>query len=188
MKRGLLEAQKAGRADRGKNCPVTSFEVGVMWSGEIGQTPKLRLNPWCFEMKVDRPDRTTASGLVRGKKKAAAGGKFVVGQPRAEVSTPSVSGLGPVTAVDALLAAQESDGHGSRRQSKGYRTAEAMLDLLQQVQRGLLKGQISVADLRRLKTLVSEKRTWENDPKLAQILNDIELRAAVELAKLGQEI
>lgn len=139
-------------------------------------------------MKVDRTDRTKAPGAVRGKKKAAVGGKFVVGQPRIEASTPSVSGLGPVTAVDALLAAQESGGHGSRQRSRGYRTAEEMLDLLQQVQKGLLKGQISVTDLRRLKTLASEKRTWENDPKLAQILNDIELRAAVELAKLGQEI
>lgn len=138
-------------------------------------------------MKVDRPGRAGIAGVSRGRKKSAADRKFSIDPVRAEAPAAPVSGLGPIAAVGALLAAQEQDGQAARRRSQSHRSAGEMLDLLQRVQGGLLLGQIPGADLRRLKTLMSEQRNRESDPKLAQILADIELRAAVELAKLGFE-
>lgn len=136
-------------------------------------------------MKVERPGRAGIQGLTRGKKKAGPDAKFSLGATRAEVPTPSVSGLGPVTMVDALLAVQESGGRGQNRQARGQKSATEMLDLLQKVQSGLLLGEIAGADLHRLKTVMAERRKQENDPQLTQILEDIEVRASVELAKLG---
>jgi hypothetical protein len=138
-------------------------------------------------MKVERPGRVDATGSKSAKKSAAGGAKFQVAKPATEQATTSVSGLGPVAAVDALLAAQEAGSESGRRKSKGYRTGEEMLDLLQSVQSGLLMGGIPVANLKRLKVLVSQNQGAEADSKLKQILEDIELRVAVELAKLGYD-
>ncbi len=89
-------------------------------------------------------------------------------------------------AIDALLVAQETGRDASGARSRGHRIAEEMLDQLQEIQRGLLLGRIPVKDLRRLANLVSERRTGESEPRLEEILAEIEQRAAVELAKLGQ--
>lgn len=138
-------------------------------------------------MKVERPDRVGAAQVSRSRKKGSAdGAKFVVPDPPADGPRSSVSGLGPVAAIDALLAAQETGRDTPGRRARGRQVAEDMLDQLQEIQGGLLLGRVPVEDLRRLADLVSKRRAQENDPGLEQILNEIEQRAAVELAKLGR--
>jgi hypothetical protein len=61
-----------------------------------------------------------------------------------------------------------------------------MLDRLEAIRLGLLEGWIGGESLRSLRRLVSERRGDLGDPKLGEILDEIELRAAVELAKLEQ--
>jgi hypothetical protein len=60
-----------------------------------------------------------------------------------------------------------------------------MLDELEQIRLGLLLGQIPQARLEQLAQMVRARREQLDDPKLIAILDDIELRAAVELAKLS---
>ena len=60
-----------------------------------------------------------------------------------------------------------------------------MLDELEQIRLGLLLGQIPRARLEQLAQMVRARREQLDDPKLIAILDDIELRAAVELAKLS---
>jgi len=48
----------------------------------------------------------------------------------------------------------------------------------------MLDGEISEPGLRRLATLVREQRESADDPGLQAVLEQIEARAAVELAKL----
>jgi hypothetical protein len=50
----------------------------------------------------------------------------------------------------------------------------------------LLLGTIPASRLESLAQQIRAKREQVSDPRLDQILDDIELRAAVELAKLGQ--
>jgi len=59
-----------------------------------------------------------------------------------------------------------------------------MLDELEQIRLGLLLGQIPRARLEQLAQMVRARREQLDDPKLIAILDEIELRAAVELAKL----
>ena len=59
-----------------------------------------------------------------------------------------------------------------------------MLDNLEEIRLGLLLGTIPVSRLEQLAQLVRAQREQVNDPKLTAILDEIELRAAVELAKL----
>ena len=101
---------------------------------------------------------------------------------------PPVSAVGggaSLAPVDALLALQEvSDDPGGR--NRGRRHGEEMLNHLDGLHLGLLSGRMSLGALERLSIMVAAKRGQVDDPQLARILDEIEIRAAVELAKLGR--
>ena len=61
-----------------------------------------------------------------------------------------------------------------------------MLDHLDAIRHGLLLGSIPRDKLNGLLAVVRERRDDVGDPRLAAVLDEIELRAAVELAKLDQ--
>ena len=54
------------------------------------------------------------------------------------------------------------------------------------LQLALLTGRLSLDRLERLHALLAEKADISEDPRLAGVIEEIELRAAVELAKLGR--
>jgi hypothetical protein len=68
--------------------------------------------------------------------------------------------------------------------SKGMAHGEQLLDMLDQVRDGLLAGGVPRTTLNRLANAVSRRHDAFNDPKLQTVLDEIELRAHVELAKL----
>jgi hypothetical protein len=90
--------------------------------------------------------------------------------------------------VDGLLALQEAgdamtggDPENRRRQTqRGTR----MLDQLEQLRLRLLEGAVPKGELVTLARAAREARGQGLDPELDSILDDIELRVEVELAKL----
>ena len=88
----------------------------------------------------------------------------------------------PLTAIDTLIALQEVPDMMAGK-AKAARRGRDMLDLLEDIRDGLLQGGISRATLNRLLQLVNVKREEFADPGLSALLDDIELRARVELAK-----
>lgn len=91
-------------------------------------------------------------------------------------------GLGGVSTVLALQGTPDSTERRARR--KAVERGGTMLDMLEEVRLGLLLGTIPQSRLEQLAQLVRVQREQVNDPKLTAILDEIELRAAVELAKL----
>lgn len=94
-----------------------------------------------------------------------------------------------VAGLDALLAAQMVDGVGAvdedgRRQQAMIQRGEDILDRLEELRIGLLLGHVPKDRLASLARLVREQREDAQDPQLAALLDEIELRAEVELAKL----
>jgi hypothetical protein len=69
--------------------------------------------------------------------------------------------------------------------ARAARRGRDMLDLLDDVRDGLLEGRVSRATLARLLALVETKREDFVDPALKGVLDEIELRVRVELAKLN---
>ena len=134
--------------------------------------------------------KISGSGPVRpgtsrpGKKTGSSDEKFSV--EKTEESTPasSVVSAGPVTSVDSLLALQEVPDAMTGR-SKGIMRAEDMLDHLDDIRLGLLMGAIPKHKLTSLVQVVRDQRDQVDDSRLATVLDEIEVRAAVELAKLG---
>lgn len=136
-------------------------------------------------MKISGPGRVATPSLKKTKGKSKVGSASFSDQ-LSEVSSPAtaaISGAAPVAAVDALLGLQEVPDATSGR-SRSIAQASLMLDQLEEIRRGLLLGSIPEAKLKALATALGEKREEFQDPELAGILDDIELRARVELAKL----
>lgn len=102
-------------------------------------------------------------------------------QPRAQ----TVASSGAIASVESILTLQGLDDSTSGR-SRGLAHGERLLDMLDEVRDGLLAGGIPRATLNRLANAVSQRQEGFSDPKLQNVLDEIELRARVELAKLEQ--
>ncbi|MDJ0685642.1 MAG: flagellar assembly protein FliX [Alphaproteobacteria bacterium] len=145
-------------------------------------------------MKVEGP---RSSQSVSGAKKAGAakksgGASFSdalseTGSAEAGEASAQAGAAGPASAVDALLALQEVDAAGDatsgRKNRRAIARGQEILDGLEEIRTGLLLGAIPIEKLERLAAVSAERGQAVDDPKLASILADIELRARVELAK-----
>ena len=135
-------------------------------------------------MEIKGPGRVE-SGLVRRKAQAAtSGGGFSV-TTMPETHAQIVAGPGPIAALDSILTLQDM-GDPVDGRSKGLAHGEQLLEILDSVRDGLLAGGIPRATLNRLAVAVTRRHDIFADPKLQDVLDQIELRAHVELAKLEQ--
>jgi hypothetical protein len=123
------------------------------------------------------PGRARGAQGGEGFKLPAAGG---AASTAAAGPTTGVSALG---GVGALLALQETGGPLERKR-RAVRRAGRILDVLDEVKIALVGGDLSMNQLERLGRAVREERDQTEDAALEGVLNEIETRAAVELAKL----
>ncbi len=138
-------------------------------------------------MKINGTGPVRSGATSRPSKKT--GGKdekFSVESSSEEAAPSAVGGASPLAAVDSLLALQEVPDATTGR-SRAVLRAEDMLDHLDEIRLGLLMGAIPESKLSALMRTVRENRDQIDDPRMAAVLDEIELRAAVELAKLGKE-
>lgn len=139
-------------------------------------------------MKID-PTATSPIASVRradkrgGKDDGAFAKSLDSGQraPQTRGNSPAASAGG----IDALLALQEVPDAVSGR-AKARRRAESVLDRLEELRMALLFGELPVSLVERLAQEAAELRTTTTDSRLQAVLDEIELRAQVELAKLGR--
>jgi hypothetical protein len=90
-----------------------------------------------------------------------------------------------VATVDNLFVLQEvADGLTGRR--RAMQRGNTLLDRLDDIRIGLLTGSLPRGQLETLRRMAQERDDLGNDPQLAAILDEIELRVAVELAKLDK--
>lgn len=139
-------------------------------------------------MKISGPSQIQSKTVKKtGRKESGDRGAFssALSGPGEAQAAGSVGGSAPLASVDALLALQEVPDATVGR-SKGLDRANQMLDLLEDIRRGLLLGTIPLSRLENLASAARDQRGNTGDPALDAILADIELRATVELAKLGR--
>lgn len=135
-------------------------------------------------MDVSRISRSSQSQLGKPAKVNSTGG-FTQMLESKPASTATVTGTAPAGALDTLLAVQEADS-ALERKSRARRRASSLIDGLDQIRDGLLAGRIAPDRLDSLAAMVAEHRDEAGDPYLTEILDEIELRVQVELAKLGR--
>ena len=133
-------------------------------------------------MKIQGPAPLRANaGAQRAKSRDSQGG-FRVDMGGEEAAPANVSSAAPVLAASALLSLQEAPG-GAEGRSRGLRRGRDLLDQLDRVRHALLSGQIPVARLEGMLRQLQQARAETGDPGLNDLLDEIELRCAVELAK-----
>lgn len=133
-------------------------------------------------MEIKGPGRIETAAIKRKSSSGTSAGGFSVSAP-VDSHASLVAGPGPIAALDSILMLQGMEDSTSGR-SRGLTHGEQLLDLLDQVRDGLLAGGIPRQTLNRLAVAVTRRHDVFADPKLQDVLDQIELRAHVELAKL----
>lgn len=133
-------------------------------------------------MKVSGP---TGPGAPSASRSARATGGFSV--PQAQAGAPAASagaaaGVSGVAGVSALMALQGVEDVMERRR-RAIRRGGGLLDRLEELKLALLSGETNDGAVDRLSRMLREERPSDEDPALNGLLDQIDLRAAVELAK-----
>ncbi len=128
----------------------------------------------------------------KGKAPAGKGSNFaghLSGVTEGSTDAPPVSenaGVGPVGSILAAQEVSEDDEKQARRRLQ--RRGEEILDHLDEIRHHILMGAVPKDRLTHLVQILRTKRTSVEDPGLLSIIDDIELRAEVEIAKLTRKI
>jgi hypothetical protein len=134
-------------------------------------------------MKIDR---TSLHPTTPTRRNAKSGGGGFAGHVSGGAAAAPSGGSAPASGVsnlDSLLALQEVPGQDSGR-GQARQRGERLLDRLEELRDGLLMGRMPADTVRRLADEVEAARAETEDPQLNEILDEIDLRAQVELAKL----
>ena len=134
-------------------------------------------------MKVNGSSSSTPA--ARTAARPVADGFEPTASEEAGASAPAArtAAAGPVGSLAALLALQETSTPTERRR-KAVRRAGRILDALDDLRLAALDPEgLDGAALGRLQGAVREARSQTEDPGLEDVLEEIEIRAAVEMAK-----
>ncbi|MBB6250501.1 flagellar assembly protein FliX [Nitrospirillum iridis] len=134
-------------------------------------------------MKIEGPGSSLPSSQTR-KTQRAGGDSFRthVSDGDSDEGAKSVTGAQTAMAITPLLALQEvDDALNSKR--KARQRAETLLDKLEELRLGLLAGTYPRERLQELVRMVQSRRDTVTDPRMQEVLDEIDLRAQVELAK-----
>ena len=140
-------------------------------------------------MKISKA-ATNKQTTTTKKKGSAKTGEFAE-QVRGVASTDNIDiaqsseSSSPLGAVESILAAQEvSNTLAGRSKSVLVQYGDQLLDYLDEIKLAILYGAIPKDKLTNLAQILREKRKVCDDPRLNNIIDEIELRVEVEVAKL----
>lgn len=174
----LPPGQKMPGRSRGVN------HAGRLWHHEFAGA---------FGAVMNRID-PRVSGLVPGPapspRTAGSGAAFALPTSRSEsvrggAGTTRSAAVAFAAPLDTLVALQAMDQSADRKKRQTRRGRD-LLDGLDHLKGALLAGRASISDLDRLRGTLNIQRESTDDPRLDDVLAHIELRAAVELAKLSR--
>lgn len=133
-------------------------------------------------------DKTRSLGRTNAQpkadKKKAGQSAFMSVKNSAAQPTGAPKNVGPVFSVSSLLAVHEVGQHAESKK-KGMQHGHDLLDQLERIRLSLLMGSVSVNQLRQIRGRICEIQPESLDPELKNVLDDIEMRVQIELAKLG---
>ncbi|MFP4362002.1 MAG: flagellar assembly protein FliX, partial [Alphaproteobacteria bacterium] len=131
-------------------------------------------------MRVSGTTTKGTAATVRRSERPGARGFNPAGGVGGDVAVAGTSVLG---SIDALAALQEVDGADAGDGATAAARGAALLADLEALRDGLLAGAADDATLARLRERLGARHHGRLDRGLEAVLADIELRAAVELAK-----
>lgn len=134
-------------------------------------------------MKIDPTGLTGTTGIRRRDKTRKKSADRFGGHLESEVSGSAHAGATMGTAgVQGLLALQEVGGVDADAR-RAVARGKDLLDRMDDIRQDLLTGAPTREKLQDLAATVRSVRARAHEPRLEKILDDVELRARVELAK-----
>lgn len=128
---------------------------------------------------------TTPTGPATGRPAARSAGGFTVSQGAGSTpaaATTAAGAVGGIADVSALMALQGVEDVTERRR-RAVRRGSGLLDRLDELKLALLADQDGEGALNGLRRTLAESRPEDDHAPLNAVLDQIDLRAAVELAK-----
>ncbi len=137
-------------------------------------------------MKIAGPSGPRANaGRKPDKANGAGDGSFARHVSAAQAAgAGAVSGATSLGSVEALLAVQATGDALDGGKARDINRADDLLDRLDEIHVGLLLGRFSRGRLEALVDRLTDSPRHSGDERLSDLLDQIELRARVELAKL----
>jgi len=139
-------------------------------------------------MKIEGPKSSSDINKKKDVKKTASGDgafKSMMDDAGGAAESAGASMSAGIASVDILLAAQSVDDATqgkAKRQAK--QRADTILDKLNDLKVAMVSGNITLGHMISIADVVASHRDNITDPELTAILDEIDLRAHVELAKL----
>ena len=125
-------------------------------------------------------DKSRKKGAVQ--KSDGSFGSMVTG---GAADTKKSSNTQSIAGVDALLAVQGAEDPTARAAKKRMRVrGESILDGLDRIRMSILTGTLTVGEVIQVADMVASHREKIMDPRLTAVLDEIDLRAQVELTKI----
>lgn len=138
-------------------------------------------------MKIEGPGRTGgtkgASKTGSAKKSGDASFESLVGEEASVDLAKPLAGSASIGQLGALLSLQEVDDASGDSRRKAKKRADLILEQLEKVKLALLTGGLSVSMLEDLSRTIKVQKENINDPLLTEIIDEIDMRAQIELAK-----
>ena len=135
-------------------------------------------------MRIDTNNRTSGVGKSGSTGRSGARADFVPAGVDGPARVATAAPVAGTTGIDAILALQAVEGPLEGKK-KALRRGRTLLDVLDEIKADLLVGQVSPERLDALSTMLAVVRE-RSEPALDAVLDDIDLRVRVELAKLGR--
>ena len=130
-------------------------------------------------------NRPVTGKTSASKPKGSSGGSAFASHLDEGDAPNKAAAASPLASVAGMLALQEM-GDALESRKKAIQKGNSLLDRLENIRRDLLFGGVPQDRLSNLKRMVEQQRETLVDPLLNSILDDIDLRVRVELAKFGQ--
>jgi hypothetical protein len=137
-------------------------------------------------MKVSGPGAAQGAGNTKKSGKTSGGdshfGDFMTGGAEQSESVKNTQSIGTVDSLLALQGAEDPAAGNSRKRMK--QRANTILDELEKVRVAMLTGGLTVGHMIDIADVIASHREKINDPALTDLMDEVDLRAQVELAKM----
>jgi hypothetical protein len=133
-------------------------------------------------MRIYGPNQINGTAATSAPRKTGQAGTFSLESSAGTAKPSAAPAAGGVGNLDSLLALQGVEDSGERRK-RFARRGRSALDLLDELKAELLAADMRRETLNRLQGTLAELTEKSGTPGLDEVLGEIELRVAVEIAK-----
>lgn len=137
-------------------------------------------------MKVEGPSKAGKTTKTdKAKKTGKTDGTFGDMVAGAAKETAGTAASQSIAKVDALLAVQATESSTERATKRRMRErGEKVLRQLDHLRLGILTGNLTIGQVIDIADVVASHREQITDPQMSAVLDEIDLRAQIEIAKM----